>query len=93
MFKLIAMSVFIAVGAIVGSLFYQLTGRKTLSRPHCIGLGILGAFAGLLLADLADIRLLGNLLDGLLFSSIGSLALLTLNLLLRSKNQSSTVDE
>lgn len=93
MFKLIAIFVFIAVGAIVGKLFSQLIAKQKIPRSHCVGLGVLGAFAGLLLADLADIHLLGNLVDGLLFSAIGSLALPALNLLLRSKNQSSRVDD
>ncbi len=83
MFKLIAMSVFIAVGAIIGSLFFRYYANNRVSHPLCIGLGILGAFGGMLLADLADVHLMGNLIDGLLFATLGSAALLLLNLLLR----------
>lgn len=83
MIKLIAMSVFIAVGAIIGFVFYRFLASGRISLPICMSLGILGAFAGMLLADLADIHLLGNLLDGLLFASIGSAALLALNFFLR----------
>lgn len=86
MIKLIAMSVFIAVGAIIGSIFFRFFPNEKITLPLCIGLGILGAFAGMLLADLADIRLVGNLIDGLLFASAGSAALLGLNLLMRRRN-------
>ena len=90
MIKLAAMLFFVAVGAVVGVLFFRLSfllwGQHRLTLPLCIGLGIIGAFGGLLLADLADIRLAGNLIDGLLFSSIGSAALLGINLALRTKN-------
>lgn len=85
MIKLLAMSLFIFVGAAIGSLFYRLFGHHNLSLPMCIGIGVLGAFAGMLLADLADLRLIGNLADALLFSSIGSITLLALNRLLRRK--------
>jgi len=84
MIKLAAMLVFVMVGAVIGALFYRLFSHHKLTLPLCIGLGVLGAFAGMLLADLADIRLVGNMIDALLFSSIGSVLLLGLNLL-RSK--------
>ena len=77
------MSVFIAVGAIIGGVFFRFFANDKITLPICIGLGVLGAFAGMLLADLADIHLAGNLLDGLLFASLGSAALLGLNRLLR----------
>lgn len=83
MIKLLAMSVFMAVGAIIGTVFFRIFANERFTLPLCIGLGILGAFAGMLLADLADIRLVGNLIDGLMFAAIGSCALLGLNLLIR----------
>ena len=90
MIKLAAMLLFVVVGAIIGILFFRLSlklqGQQKITLPLCIGLGIIGAFGGLLLADLADIRLVGNLIDGLLFSSIGSIVLLGINLVFRSKN-------
>lgn len=87
MIKLAAMLVFVAVGAAIGSLFYKLIGHQKLTLPVCVGLGVLGAFAGMLLGDLADIRLVGNMIDGLLFSSVGSVLILGLNLLLRPQNK------
>lgn len=94
MIKLAAMLLFVVVGAVIGILFFRLSSRlsgqyrsaQPLTLPLCIGLGILGAFGGLLIADLTDIRLVGNLIDGLLFSSIGSTLLLGINLVFRTKN-------
>ncbi len=86
MIKLLAVSVFIAVGVIIGNIFFQLFPHNRISRPLCMGIGVLGAFAGMLLADLADIRLVGNLIDGLLFSAFGSAALLAINLILKRRN-------
>lgn len=90
MIKLAAMLLFAAVGAVTGVLFFKLTSRLTgqqrLTLPLCIGLGIIGAFGGLLIADLADIRLFGNLIDGLIFSSTGAALLPAINLLVRSKD-------
>ena len=85
MIKLFAMSVFIAVGAIIGGVFFKRFARGSISLPLCIGLGVLGAFAGMLLADLAEIHIVGNVVDGLLFSSLGSAALLGLNLVLKRR--------
>ena len=94
MIKLAAMLLFVVVGAVIGILFFRLSSKlpgqyrstQPLTLPLCIGLGILGAFGGLLIADLTDIRLVGNLIDGLLFSSIGSTLLLGINLVFRTKN-------
>lgn len=90
MIKLAAMLLFVVTGAVIGVLFFKLSfklwGQHRLTLPLCIGLGILGAFGGLLIADLADIRLVGNLIDGLLFSSIGSAALLGINLAFRARD-------
>jgi len=87
MIKILAMSIYIVVGAIVGMLFYTLVKRlKTslqLNLWLCILIGVMGAFAGLLLSDLAEIHLFGNVTDSLIFSSLGSLLLLTLNSLIR----------
>ncbi len=78
MIKLLAMSVFGVTGAITGAVFCRVANTG-ISQPMCIGLGVLGAFGGILLADLADLRLIGNLADGLLFASAGSILLLCLN--------------
>jgi len=90
MIKLAAMLLFVVVGAVIGVLFFRISfvlwGQHKLTLPLCIGLGIIGAFGGLLTADMADIRLVGNLIDGLLFSSIGSALLLGINLIFRSKD-------
>ncbi len=90
MIKLAAMLLFVVVGATIGILFFRYflkpSGQQKITLPLCIGLGIIGAFGGLLVADLADIRLIGNLIDGLLFSSIGSVLLLGINLVFRNKD-------
>ncbi len=85
MIKLLAMSVFIVVGAVIGGLFYRKFGNDKLTLPMCLIIGILGAFAGLWIPDITDIRLVGNLVDSLLFSSIGSALLLGLNLVISRK--------
>jgi len=81
------MSIYIVVGAIIGTAFHTAV-TKLASNSHfnlwlCILIGVMGAFAGLLLSDLANIHLFGNVTDSLIFSSLGSLLLLTLNSLIR----------
>jgi len=87
MIKFLAMSIYVVVGVVVGVAFYTLAKKlKASSQLNlwlCILIGVMGAFAGLLLSDLADIHLFGNVIDSLVFSSIGSLLLLTLNSLIR----------
>jgi len=92
MIKLVAMSLFIVIGVVIGLLFQRFIAsykpNYILSAPLCIGLGIIGSFAGILLADIADLRLIGNVIDSIIFASIGSTLLLTLNLLVRSNSKS-----
>jgi len=87
MIKILAMSIYIVVGAIVGAAFYtlmkKLKASSQLNLWLCILIGVMGAFAGLLLADLADIHMFGNVTDSLISSSLGSLLLLALNSLIR----------
>lgn len=87
MIKLAAMSLYIVVGVVIGGLFYRTYGPDKLTLPLCLLLGVLGAFAGLWIADLADIHLIGNVIDSLIFSSVGSALLLALNLLVRNRNK------
>lgn len=86
MYKLLSVSLFIAIGIIVGSLFYKYYKRRTLPLAICLVLGVLGAFAGLWISDLADLRLIGNVTDGVIFATTGSVLLLGLNLFLRGRS-------
>lgn len=86
MIKLIAMLLYVVIGALIGGLFYKYFANQKLTLPICIILGIMGSFGGLFLSDLADIRLVGNLIDSIIFSTIGSFLLLGLNLGIRGRN-------
>jgi len=86
MIRFLAMFLFVAVGLIFGILSYKLSDGRRASLPICLILGVMGAFAGMWLADIAEIRIVGNLIDSLLFASLGSTVVLGLNLLLRKSN-------
>ena len=83
MIKLLAFALYVVIGVIIGSAFYKFYGQRTLALPLCWVVGILGAFGGLLISDLADVHLIGNVLDSIMFASAGSAALLLLNLIAR----------
>lgn len=83
MIKLLAVSVFIAVGAITGVLFHKLTAK--LSITNCLLLGVAGAFAGIWIADIADVHMIGNVIDNIIFAACGSTLLLSLNAIIRSR--------
>ncbi len=82
MIKLIAVIPFIAIGVLVGWLIARLAGTRRTTRLRCIMTGVSGSFGGLLLSDIAGLRLYGNVTDALLFSSLGALVLALLALLL-----------
>ena len=86
MIKLLAMSLFIVVGAVVGLLFHRMIGNNNLPLPLCMGLGVIGAFVGIWLADIADLHLIGNTIDSIIFAAVGSALVLVLNLLIRGRN-------
>ncbi len=86
MIKFAAMSLYIIVGVVIAGIFYKTYEPNKLTLPLCLLLGVLGAFAGLWISDLADIHLIGNVIDSLIFSSIGSALLLGLGLLVRGRN-------
>ena len=83
MFKLLAMSLFIVVGAVIGFFFHRLADQGNLPVHLSMALGVFGSFAGIWLADLADLHFIGNVVDSLMFATAGSLLILTLNSLIR----------
>lgn len=85
MIKLLAMSLFIVVGAVIGFIFHRLVGNSKLPVHLCMALGVFGSFAGIWLADLADLHFIGNVIDGLLFASAGSILVLVLNSIIRRR--------
>jgi len=94
MIKLLAMSLFVVIGAAVGAAFYHLTSHSLADNRKiplvlCLVLGVMGAFAGIWIADLADIHMIGNVIDNILFATVGSALFLGLNLLIRSRGQRS----
>jgi len=87
MIKLLAMSLFIVVGAIVGLLFHRMIGNRNLPAPLCMGLGVIGSFAGIWVADIADLHLVSTTIDGIIFATAGSTLVLALNLLIRGRRR------
>ena len=79
MLKLAAASIFIVIGGLIGYLFQRFVRTRTAPALWVV-IGILGAFCGIWIPDLADIGRRG-IIGSLLFPALGAIVLLVANLL------------
>lgn len=82
--RLIGLVLFVIVGVLSGWLVHWILGRNSSGLGANMIAGVVGAFAGLFVKDLADIQLTGNVTGALIFALVGALLVAGIvNLVLR----------
>jgi len=88
LFRLAGITLFALVGVAIGLLAYRILGHRRITPWQSVLAGIAGSFAGLWLADIADIRLFGNLFNSLFFAACGALIVVPLTALFTARSDS-----